>query len=104
MREAHMTFPETAQPDRRAALIARIANILAKPESEWRLIEQEKATVASLYTGYIALLAAVPALSHLIGSLVFGIGAFGFVYHPSFSSALSHALATYVLTLAGCFI
>ena len=44
------------------ALVDRVKNILLSPRTEWPVIDAEPATVASLYTGYIMPLAAIPAL------------------------------------------
>jgi hypothetical protein len=41
------------------ALVERITNILLKPKFEWPKIADEAATVSSLFTGYIMLLAAI---------------------------------------------
>jgi Yip1-like protein len=54
------------------ALVDRVKNILLSPRAEWQVIDAEPATVASLYTGYIMPLFAIPAICRLIGSTVFG--------------------------------
>jgi lysylphosphatidylglycerol synthetase-like protein (DUF2156 family) len=54
-----------------AALRAR--GILADPPSEWARIDGEPGDVVALLTGYVAPLAAVPALSSFIGACVVGV-------------------------------
>ena len=49
------------------SLVARVKAILLTPRTEWPVIEGEPATVASLYTGYIIPLAAIPAVASFIG-------------------------------------
>jgi hypothetical protein len=52
-----------------AGLIQRVQNILLKPAAEWDVIEAEPATVQGLYVGYICILAAIPAIASILGSL-----------------------------------
>ena len=47
-------------------LIERIRSILTSPKTEWPVIAAEPATVGGLYTGYIMLLAAIPAICTFI--------------------------------------
>jgi Yip1-like protein/zinc ribbon protein len=64
-------------------LLARIKNILLKPNDEWPVIEAEPATVTSLYTAWIIPLGAAAALAGWLGklfilfSLGFGVAFFG---------------------------
>jgi hypothetical protein len=99
-----VTLPQAEPTKQQPALVARVLAILTSPDTEWQKIDQEPATIGSLYTGYIMILAAIPVVAQLLGSLVFGYGAFGIVYRPSFMGALGTAIVSYVLTLAGTFI
>jgi len=70
-------------------LLERIKAILVAPEPEWSLIAREPATASSLLVHYVAILAIVPALAHVVGaSLVGG-------YAPILP-ALAGAVITYV--------
>ncbi len=55
------------------ALADRVKKILLNPKEEWQVIDQEPATVAGLYSGYIVPLAAIGPIAQAIGSSVFGI-------------------------------
>jgi len=77
-----------------AGLIARVKDILLKPDETWDVIDQERPTIGSLYTGYVLLLAAIPAVCGLIASLVFVGGLLGPVW------AVSMAILNYILGLA----
>lgn len=92
---------ETVQP---ANIVARAKAILLTPDAEWRVIDAEPATVGSLYRNYIIILAAIPPLAMFLRGVLFGYGAFGFTYHPSFMQALSGAIVRYVLSLAIAFL
>jgi hypothetical protein len=83
-----------------AGLVARVKAILLKPADTWDVIDREQPSVGGLYTGYVMPLAAIPVVCTLIGSLVFGIGAFGFSYKPSIPFAITQAVMSYGLSLA----
>ena len=55
------------------ALVDRVKNILLSPRTEWPVIDAEPATVASLYTGYIMPLAAIPVICQAIGMSMIGM-------------------------------
>ncbi len=54
-------------------IIERAKNICLDPKNEWPKIAEEQTDAASLYTGYAMILAAIPAIAMLIGSLGSGI-------------------------------
>ena len=83
-----------------AGLVQRVKDILLKPSPTWDVIDGERPTVASLYTGYIMPLAAIPAIAQVIGMTVFGAGAFGIVVKWSPVTAVVQGLLMYVLSLA----
>lgn len=59
----------------RSSLINRVKGILVQPKSEWQVIDGEPTTIASIYTGYIVPLAAIPAICGGIGfARLFGAG------------------------------
>ena len=47
-------------------IVVRVQNILLHPKQEWDVIDGESATVQSLFLGYACILAAIPAIAHLI--------------------------------------
>jgi len=83
-----------------AGLVARVKGILLKPTETWDAIDREPATIGGLYTGYVMILAAIPAVAGLIGMLVFGIGGFGITIRPSPVWLVVQAILTYGLGLA----
>ncbi len=86
-------------------LVDRVKNILLKPREEWSVIDTEPATVASLYTGYILPLAAIPPICHAIGSAVFGLRLpFVGTWRTPIGSAVTSAVVMYVLTLVGVYV
>lgn len=86
-------------------LIARVKGMLTKPGQTWEEVDTEAATVGGLYAGYVAPLAAIPAVASLIGSLIGGVSLFGVVsYRPSVGWAVSSAVVGFVLSLGWVYV
>jgi hypothetical protein len=83
------------------ALVERVKNTLLSPHSELQVIDAEPATVASLYSGYIAPLAAIPAICSAIGTSLFGVSIpiVGGHYHMPIGTVIVNAVVYYVMTL-----
>jgi hypothetical protein len=83
------------------SLVDRVKNILLTPKEEWPRIEAEPATIGGIYTSYVIILAAIPAIAVAIGFLSFGLP---FVGRTSLSFALSTAVTQYIMSLVGVFV
>ena len=92
------------EPVARPGMLARVKGILLQPGREWDQIDREPATIGGLYAGYVAPLAAIPAVCALIGAVVFGYGFFGVTYKPPVMSAVASAVVSYLLTLGGVYV
>jgi hypothetical protein len=92
--------------ERDMALVDRVKNILLSPRAEWQVIDAEPATVASLYTGYIMPLAAIPVICQAIGMSAVGITIpfVGTHYRTPIVSAITSAAVLYVFSLIAVFI
>ncbi|MBX7247517.1 MAG: YIP1 family protein [Caulobacteraceae bacterium] len=92
-------------PPQTLPIVARARGILLKPKAEWAAIDSEPATIKGLFLGYAMILAAIPPLADMLGSLLFGrsVGLFGYgvTWRPDLFSALSSAIVTYVFSLIG---
>jgi len=86
-------------------LVERAKRILLQPGQEWQAINTETTTTADLYKSYIAPLAAIGPVASIIGMSVVGVSVpfFG-MYRVPFGTAISHAVVSYVLTLAGVYV
>ncbi|HEX8570727.1 MAG TPA: Yip1 family protein [Caulobacteraceae bacterium] len=93
-----MTVAEAAAG--RRGLVDRAKNILLKPKSEWEVIDAEPSTVGGIYAGYVAILAAIPAVCTFLGGQLFGYGMFGVSWKPPIVNSLVATVVTYALTLA----
>jgi len=85
-------------------LIQRVQDILLKPKQTWPVIAQESADTASIYTGYVVILAAIPAIAGFIGLSLVGAGAFGYSVRVPLMMGLTHMLLSYVLSLVAVFV
>ena len=85
-------------------IIARAKAMFLGPRTEWPVIAAEPATVGSLFTGYIIILAAIPPIAHFISMAVIGTSSFLGSFRLPMGWALETAVMTYVLSLVGVFI
>ena len=86
------------------SLIERVQSILLRPKQTWPVIAAESADVASIYTGYVAILAAIPAIAGFIGMTLVGVGAFGVSYHMPIVTGILRMVIGYVLSLVMVFV
>ena len=85
-------------------LIDRVKRILLQPKDAWNTIDTEATDVASLYTGYAMILAAIPAVCAFVGLSLIGFGAFGVTIRVPFFAGLVNMVVSYVLSLVGIFV
>lgn len=76
---AHPTARERAEQARQKAefILSRAYGLLKNPKEEWEQIRREETNAVSLMLGYVAPLAAIPAVMGLLGQLAFGAGMYG---------------------------
>ncbi len=86
------------------ALIDRVQSILLRPKQTWPVIAAEGGDVASIYTNYILILAAIPAIASFIGLTMIGVGAFGVSYRIPILTGLVQMCVGYVLSLVMVFV
>lgn len=81
-------------------LVDRVKNILLQPKQEWTVIAPESTDTQTLYTSYIMILAAIPAVIMILNSLFLGslFGRMGAAVGIGFG--LVGAILGYVLSLA----
>ena len=104
--------PEAARPalveKPRDRLVARVKGIILRPSQEWAIIENEKATLQTLFRDYLAPLAAIPAAANFLSALVAGTrNSFavlaGSVIAFAFSVASVYAMGWVIFQLADNF-
>ncbi len=85
-------------------LVDRAKNILLKPKQEWAVISAEPHTVQGLYTGYVMILAAIPAVAAFIGFSLIGVSTFMGSYRWPITSGITHMILQYVLNLGWVYV
>jgi hypothetical protein len=86
-------------------LIGRAKSTLLTPRAEWPVIAAEPDTIAGIYTGYILIMAAIPAVRIFLTSSVIGVSSpFAGTYRTGAIAGLTFAITNYVLTLVGTFL
>ena len=85
-------------------LAGRVWAVLRHPARTWEVIAAEPATISSLYKGYVAPLAAIPAVCGVLGALMFGASIAGIDIKLPLDAAILEAVVTYGVTLAGVFV
>jgi hypothetical protein len=82
------------------SLIERVPSILLRPKQTWPVIAAEPADVASIFSRYVAILAAIPAICAFIGWTLVGGGMFGVTYRLPIATGLVQLIVGYLLSLA----
>jgi hypothetical protein len=85
-------------------LVDRVKKILITPKAEWAAINGEAHTVAGLYTQYVMILAAIPAVCSFIGFSVVGYSGFGATYRIPMSSGLVSLVLGYAMNLGAVYV
>ena len=85
-------------------LVERIKKILLTPTAEWQVIKSETHTVAGLYTRYVMILAAIPAVASFIGFSVIGYSGLGMTYRVPIAAGVANMVLSYVLGLGAVYV
>ncbi len=85
-------------------LIGRVQRLLMSPKTEWDAIDSETVDTQKLILGYVAPLAAIPAIASLIGGVVFGYSVLGQTYKMTMGAALPVALYSFVMAIVMVFV
>ena len=81
-------------------LVERAKALILTPSAEWDKIDGETHTVQGLYTEWIMILAAIPALAGFVGYSIIGAGAFGISYRTPVVTGIALAIVSYAMSLA----
>ena len=85
-------------------LVERVKKILLQPKQEWGVIAAEPHTVQGLYTNYVMILAAIPAVAGFIGTCLIGFGMFGTTYRVPIATGIAAMVLGYVLSLGSVYL
>jgi len=80
-------------------IVERVKKLILQPKQEWQVIDGETQTVQGLYTQYVMILAAIPAVCGFIGLSLIGIGVFGASYRMPIAAGVAHMVVQYLMSL-----
>jgi hypothetical protein len=86
-------------------LKSRVQGILLKPKEEWETIKAETYPISQLFTSYVMILVAVPAVAQFIGYWLIGYRVpFYGLFRFGLGTAFFRAIFFYVLTLVSVYV
>jgi hypothetical protein len=85
-------------------VVERVKKLLLAPFEEWRVIKGETHTVAGLFTGYVMILSAIPAVAWFIGFSIVGYGGMGSTYRVPIGAGLANLVLSYILGLGSVYV
>jgi hypothetical protein len=80
-------------------LVQRAKGMILQPKAEWELIDREEYTVKDLYTNYVLILAAIPAIAGFLGFSIVGLGGIFSTYRVPIPSGIAHMVLGYLSSL-----
>ena len=85
-------------------LVERVKKLLLSPTEEWKVIKGETQTVAGLFTHYVLILCAIPAVASFIGWSIIGYGGMGPVtYRVPIASGAANMVLSYILNVGAVY-
>ena len=86
-------------------IVERVKKLLLSPTAEWGVIKAETHTVVDLYTHYVMILAAIPAVANFIGWSIVGYSGFGtMTYRIPLAAGVATMVLNYLLTLGSVYL
>jgi len=89
---------------KRIDLVDRAKNIILAPKQEWELIDREEYEVKDLYTNYVMILAAIPAVAGFIGFSIVPLGGFLSKYGIPIPAGIAHMVLEYLFSLGSVYV
>jgi hypothetical protein len=85
-------------------LAERVRKLLVAPTREWASIKEEPHTIAGLYSQYVMVLAAIPAVASFVGLSIVGYSGFGPTYRVPLAAGVANMVISYVLSLGAVYL
>jgi hypothetical protein len=85
-------------------LAERVKKLIVAPAEEWAAIKEEPHTIAGLYTQYVMVLAAIPAVASFVGLSIVGYSGFGPIYRVPLAAGVANMVLSYVLSLGSVYL
>ena len=89
---------------KRIDLVDRAKNIILTPKQEWELIDREEYEIKDIYTNYVMILAAIPAVAGFLGFSIVPLGGYLSKYGIPIPAGIAHMVLDYVFGLGSVYI
>ena len=80
-------------------LVERAKNIIVTPKTEWDAVSAEEPNIQQILLGYVLPLALIPAVSAILGSILFTPFGFGFGFATGIGMAIVFVISIMVVVL-----
>lgn len=80
-------------------LVPRIQGILLRPKEEWAKIKEESLPITQLFTSYVVILAAIPAIAQFIGLSIFGGFRVPYLGRNIYGRAFFYSFFSYIFSI-----
>ena len=77
-------------------IVDRAKRMILEPRLAWEVIDEEEHTVKDLFTGYVMILAAIPAVAGFLGFSIVGLGGYLSTYRIPIASGIAHMVIVVV--------
>ena len=85
-------------------IVDRAKKMILEPRLAWEVIDEEEHTVKDLFTGYVMILAAIPAVAGFLGFSIVGLGGYLSTYRIPIASGIAHMVIEYLFSLGSVYI
>jgi len=89
---------------KRIDIVDRAKNIILLPKQEWELIDREEYEVKDIFTNYVMILAAIPAIAGFLGFSIVPLGGYLSKYGIPIPAGIAHMVLDYVFGLGSVYI
>ena len=86
------------------SIVERVKKLLLAPSEEWKVIKGETHTVADLFTHWVMILSAIPAIAWFIGFSIVGYSGMGPTYRVPIGAGLANLVLSYILGLGSVYV
>ncbi|HRS54739.1 MAG TPA: Yip1 family protein [Bacteroidales bacterium] len=89
------------------SLLNHAVGIITKPKVEWEAIKNEPMTIAQVFTGYVAILALIPAIASFIGLSLVGVSIPGLISYTikyPIVDGIINAVVSYIMAFVGVYV
>ena len=89
---------------KRIDLVDRAKNMILQPKQEWELIDREEYEVKDIFTNYVMILVAIPAVAGFLGYAIVPLGGYLSKYGIPIPAGIAHMVLDYLFGLGSVYV